>query len=236
MENISKNYLRMREKCVTYLDRIDILREQVYGRFVYLDCIEPYYSNKKNNPKPIGLEDFINTIVNYCTSFDETVSPKFMESMTEEDVVFAKAFLRCSFYFLKDNCPYDDYTFLGLNKIIKTAINNYSDENSNNPKANTFWNLYDKLPESRKDALPDDIKSAYAILFDDINNRYISLIADKLTYGTRYFMYDNDLDYFKNPYINGIVLDMIDETSSRLSRIYEGVKFHRSHNLGDDYE
>ena len=97
MENISKNYLRMREKCVTYLDRIDILREQVYGRFVYLDCIEPYYSNKKNNPKPIGLEDFINTIVNYCTSFDETVSPKFMESMTEEDVVFAKAL--CTYFY-----------------------------------------------------------------------------------------------------------------------------------------
>ena len=80
MTNIEK-YKALKDESKKYQDLIENLKNQVYGYNVYLTHIAvrgfPEFSFKDDSKELKVINEFVNKIIDYYKSFDESVSPVF---------------------------------------------------------------------------------------------------------------------------------------------------------------
>lgn len=231
MTNVEK-YKALKDESKKYQDLIENLKNQVYGYNVYLTHIAvrgfPEYSFKEDSKEFKVINAFVNKIIDYYKSFDESVSPVFSEKLTEKDAVTVKNMLYVIIGFLMSECRKEDYTFLGVIKLLKTFMGSSSKEYEHDKVKSVFYRIWQGMSEESKNKLPQALTDAFNGLYENFEYSYLSRIADGLWYCIRFYLYDNNLEYTGDPFMMMATNDLILEISERLSNIKENKKTHKS--------
>ena len=231
MTNVEK-YKALKDESKKYQDLIENLKNQVYGYNVYLTHIAvrgfPEYSFKEDSKEFKVINEFVNKIIDYYKSFDESVSPVFSEKLTEKDAVTVKNMLYVIIGFLMSECRKEDYTFLGVIKLLKTFMGSSSKEYEHDKAKSVFYRIWQGMSEESKNKLPKALTDAFNGLYENFEYSYLSRIADGLWYCIRFYLYDNNLEYTGDPFMMMATNDLILEISERLSNIKENKKTHKS--------
>ena len=231
MTNVEK-YKVLKDDSKKYEDLIENLKNQVYGYNVYLTHIAvrgfPEYSFKEESKEFKVINEFVNKIIDYYKSFDESVSPVFSMEFTEKDAVTIKNMLFVIIGFLMSECRKEDYTFLGVIKLLKTFMGSASKEYEHDKTKSVFYRIWEGMSEPSKNKLPEALTNAFNELYDDFEYSYLSRIADGLWYCIRFYLYDNNLEYTGDQFMMMATNDLILEISERLSTIKENKKPHKS--------
>lgn len=224
MSELDIKYNQMREECRTYKKQEERLRNYAYGYTISLDCVVPFRTDFFSTPEKnefLGIKSFAKQIMQYFKGFTGEVSDCFSVDYTDEDIKKAEELILLIVYFLQSECPQNDYTFLGIKKILETFLESANDSQNNNIENITFWKMLNKISPERIDAQPDEIKTAIKHFFENYNHNHISKIADGIFYSVRFFLYDMKMDYMNDPLMRMATLDMMREIEERLSNIYE---------------
>jgi hypothetical protein len=231
MTNVEK-YKVLKDESKKYQDLIENLKNQVYGYNVYLTHIAvrgfPEFSFKEESKEFKVINEFVNKIIDYYKSFDESVSPVFSRAFTEKDSVTIKNMLYVIIGFLMSECRKEDYTFLGVIKLLKTFMGSVSKDNIHDKTKSVFYRIWEGMSEKSKNNLPETLTNAFNDLYEDFDYNYLSEIADGLWYCIRFYLYDNNLEYTGDPFMMMATNDLILEISERLSTIKENKKPHKS--------
>lgn len=231
MTNIEK-YKALKDESKKYQDLIENLKNQVYGYNVYLTHIAvrgfPEYSFKEDSKEFKVINKFVDKIIGYYKSFDESVSPVFSREFTEKDSVTIKNILYVIIGFLMSECRKEDYTFLGVIKLLKTFMGSTSKENVHDKTKSVFYRIWKGMSDKSKKAMPDILNNAFNDLYENFDYNYLSEIADGLWYCIRFYLYDNNLEYTGDPFMMMATNDLILEISERLSNIQQNKKSHKS--------
>ena len=131
MTNVEK-YKSLVDESKKYQDLIENLKNQVFGYNVYLTHIAvrgfPAFSFKEDSKEFKVINKFVDDITEYYKSFDESVSYIFSQEFKEKDAITIKNMLYVIIGFLMSECRKEDYTFLGVVKLLKTFMGNISEE------------------------------------------------------------------------------------------------------------
>lgn len=230
MSETDELYKRMADACDEYYDKVDALRDQVYGYTTRLDIIVPFsrdlFSYKDNYS--IGADAFCETIVQYCQSFSGDTAKWFDEGINDSDAQYISDLSLCILYYLKTQCRSSDYTFLGFNKLIKSFLGTVEEERKTQKEASTFWHIYDMMSESAKADIPERVRNAFDRIYAHFNYDYAYRMAYCVRYAVRYFLYTHKCDYISDPLMQMATLDMIEEVCGRLNEIQKNRKPRRS--------
>ncbi len=231
MTNVEK-YRALKDESKKYQDLIENLKNQVYGYNVYLTHIAvrgfPEFSFKEESKEFKVINEFVNKIIDYYKSFDESVSPVFTREFKEKDAVTIKNMLYVIIGFLMSECRKEDYTFLGVVKLLKTFMGSTSKEYEYDKNKSVFYRIWEGMSEESKNKLPEVLTNAFNELYEDFEYSYLSKIADGLWYCIRFYLYDNNLEYTGDPFMMMATNDLILEISERLSNIQKNKKTHKS--------
>jgi len=173
------------------------------------------------------LETFIKQLIHYCKNFTIETGNCFEENWTPEDSKKAEAMIFCIFSYLKEECNRDDYTFYGIIKLLKTFINDCSEEHRYNEKNCIFWILYSDIEHKVRDSYHINIVKSYSYLFKEYDHYALKRIADALYYSVRFYLFEEKLDYTSDHIMMEITEDMLSEISVRLENIHINRKPHR---------
>lgn len=231
MTNVEK-YKVLIEDSKKYQDLIENLKNQVYGYNIYLTHIAvrgfPAHSFKDDSKEFKVINKFVNDITEYYKSFDESVSYAFSFEFTQKDEATIKNMLYVILGFLMSECRKEDYTFLGMVKLLKTFIGTVTEENENDKTKSVFYRIWEGMSERSKNELPEVLNNAFNELYEDFNYSYLKRVADGIWYCVRFYLYDNNLEYTGDPFMMMATNDLITEISERLSNIKENKKAHKS--------
>ena len=231
MTNIEK-YKALKDESKKYQDLIENLKNQVYGYNVYLTHLAvrgfPEFSFKEDSKELKVINEFVDKIISYYKSFDETVYYVFGREFTEKDALTIKNMLYVIIGFLMSECRKEDYTFLGVVKLLKTFIKTVPEEDVHDKTQSVFYRIWEGMSESSKNKLPETLTNAFNDLYEDFDYNYLSEIADGLWYCIRFYLYDNNLEYTGDPFMMMATNDLILEISERLSNIQQNKKSHKS--------
>ncbi len=231
MTNVEK-YRVLKDESKKYQDLIENLKNQVYGYNVYLTHLAvrgfPEFSFKEDSKELKVINEFVDKIISYYKSFDETVYYVFGREFTEKDALTIKSMLYVIIGFLMSECRKEDYTFLGVVKLLKTFIKSVPEEDMHDKTKSVFYRIWESMSELSKNKLPETLKNAFNDLYEDFDYNYLSEIADGLWYCIRFYLYDNNLEYTGDPFMMMATNDLILEISERLSNIKENKKVHKS--------
>lgn len=231
MTNVEK-YKNLVDESKKYQTLIENLKNQVFGYNVYLTHIavqgfvefsfnEEYKEYKKIN-------DFVDKIIGYYKSFDEGVSYVFEGEFTDKDEKTIRNMLYLIIGFLMCECRKEDYTFLGVVKLLKTFMGNISRDENNDKTKSVFYRIWQGMSEGSKKKLPEILTRAFEELYEDFDYSYLSKVADGVWHCIRFYLYDNNLEYTGDPFMMMATNDLILEISDRLSNIKENKKSHKS--------
>lgn len=215
MESINERYKQMSTTCRNYQEEITNLKNQVYGYNNYLDIVLPLripFPFCEDSKEQQTWNTFLDTIYEYYISFTDEHDSCFSFTKEHKDKQYIFDMLTCIFYYLKNYCDKEDYTFLGLTKLLKTFIDIKSDVRENS----ILWILYSDTQEERESSLPLDIGEALERIYENFNCSYASRIADCIWSCVRFFLYDKKLDYISDPIMYAITNELIDEIQNRL--------------------
>lgn len=231
MTELDEKYKKMADACEEYHEKLDALRDQVYGYTSSLDIVVPYYSNLFNSDsnrgrhrEAMGIVVFCDEITRYCKAFSIDTSVHFSDGINEGDERYIRDLILCVVYFLQNQCRRADYTFLGFNKIIKTFLGSVDDEKRYDKNSSTFWHMYDMIDEEDKPKIPEQINEAMSRLYENFDYQYAYRMAYCIRYASRYFLYCRKCDYMSDPVMYMSTIDMIQEISERLSTIHDNRK------------
>ena len=231
MTNIEK-YKVLKEESKKYQDLIENLKNQVYGYNVYLTHLAvrgfPEFSFKEDSKELKVINEFVDKIISYYKSFDETVYYVFGREFTEKEALTIKNMLYVIIGFLMSECRKEDYTFLGVIKLLKTFINSVPEEEAHDKTKSVFYRIWEGMSENSKNKLPENLTNAFSDLYEAFDYNYLSEIADGLWYCIRFYLYDNNLEYTGDQFMMMATNDLILEISERLSNIKENKKSHKS--------
>lgn len=223
MKEIDVRYKKLIQICDQYAEKERQLRYQIYGYYKSMDIIVPYnepYDNVSEKNTFIGFERFKNIITNYFDGFSEETGSCFTVIQSDIDKDYAKAMLGAIFYYIKEECNENDYTFMSIVKLLKTFLEPLEDVSEEiNKENNVFWILYTDIIDKVRKNYPLEIQENFHTLFQNYNERYACNIADCLYYALRFFLYDYKLDYTSDSIMMHIVSEMSDEISERLHNI-----------------
>ena len=226
MTELDEKYKKMADACEEYHEKIDALRDQVYGYTNSLDIIVPYYSslfpadtNKRRYREAMGIHAFCDKITQYCKEFSGDTSVHFSEGINDADEQYIRDLILCVFYFLQNQCRRSDYTFLGFNKILKSFLGSVDDENRYNRESSKFWHMYDMMDEEDRQKVPEQISDAMTRLYVKFDYHYAYRMAYCIRYASRYFLHDHKYDYMSDPLMYMATIDMIQEIQERLDTI-----------------
>ena len=224
MIRLDRKYKEMHRLCANYHDLIDKLRDQAYGYETSLDTVFPYdaeFCLEVVDKHSFGIDRFANELIFYCCNLSEEANDVFKTQTNEDDCKYIKALVLCIMFYLHSECNKSDYTYQGFLKILKSFLGHIEDlENAKELKTSVFWILYSDLGEKR-DNHPVFIKEAFGTLFDDFDYNYASLLAEKLQYCVRFFIFENKYDYIGDRLLNLAVTDLIKEITVRLRTIHQ---------------
>jgi hypothetical protein len=231
MTNVEK-YNILKDESKKYQDLIENLKNQVYGYNVYLTHIAvrgfPEFSFKEDSKEFKVINEFVDKIIGYYKSFDESISPVFSREFTEKDSITIKNMLYVIIGFLMSECRKEDYTFLGVIKLLKTFMGSVAQADIHDKNKSVFYRIWEGMSEKSKNNLPDKLTEAFNELYEAFDYNYLSEIADGLWYCIRFYLYDNNLEYTGDPFMMMATNDLILEISERLSNIKENKKSHKS--------
>lgn len=231
MTNIEK-YRNLVDESKKYQDLIENLKNQVFGYNVYLTHIAvrgfPAFSFKEDSKEFKVINKFVDDMTEYYKSFDESVSYIFSYEFTEKDAKTIKNMLYGIIGFLMGECRKEDYTFLGVVKLLKTFMGNVSEEYNDDKTCSVFYRIWEGMSEQSKKDMPDILNNAFNELYEDFDYNYLKRIADGLWHCIRFYLYDNNLEYTGDPFMMMATNDLILEISERLSNIKENKKTHKS--------
>ena len=231
MTNVEK-YRSLVDESKKYQDLIENLKNQVFGYNVYLTHLAvrgfPAFSFKEDSKEFKVINKFVDDIISYYKSFDESVSYIFSFEFTENDAKTIKNMLYVILGFLMSECRKEDYTFLGMVKLLKTFMGNISEEYNNDKTKSVFYRIWEGMSEQSKKDMPEILNNAFSELYEDFDYNYLKRIADGLWNCIRFYLYDNNLEYTGDPFMMMATNDLILEISERLSNIKENKKPHKS--------
>lgn len=231
MTNVEK-YNILKDDSKKYQDLIENLKNQVYGYNVYLTHIAvrgfPEFSFKEDSKEFKVINEFVDKIIGYYKSFDESISLVFSREFTEKDSITIKNMLYVIIGFLMGECRKEDYTFLGVIKLLKTFMGSVAQADIHDKNKSVFYRIWEGMSEKSKNNLPDKLTEAFNELYEAFDYNYLSEIADGLWYCIRFYLYDNNLEYTGDPFMMMATNDLILEISERLSNIKENKKSHKS--------
>ena len=226
MTELDEKYKKMADACEEYHEKLDALRDQVYGYTNSLDIIVPYYrslfltdTNRRRYREAMGIHTFCDKITQYCKEFSGDTSVHFSDGINDEDERYIRDLILCIFYFLQNQCRRSDYTFIGFNKILKSFLGSVDDENRYNRESSTFWHMYDMMDEEDKQKVPEQISDAMTRLYANFDYDYAYRLAYCIRYASRYFLHDHKYDYMSDPLMYMATIDMIQEIQERLDTI-----------------
>ena len=231
MTNVEK-YKSLVDESKKYQDLIENLKNQVFGYNVYLTHIAvrgfPAFSFKEDSKEFKVINKFVDDITEYYKSFDESVSYIFSQEFTEKDAITIKNMLYVIIGFLMSECRKEDYTFLGVIKLLKTFMGSVAQADIHDKSKSVFYRIWEGMSEKSKNNLPDKLTEAFNELYEAFDYNYLSEIADGLWHCIRFYLYDNNLEYTGDPFMMMATNDLILEMSERLSNIKENKKSHKS--------
>lgn len=231
MTNVEK-YRSLVDESKKYQDLIENLKNQVFGYNVYLTHLAvrgfPAFSFKEDSKEFKVINKFVDDIISYYKSFDESVSDLFSYEFTEKDAKTIKNMLYVIIGFLMSECRKEDYTFLGVVKLLKTFMGNVSEEYNNDKTCSVFYRIWEGMSEQSKKDMPEILNNAFNELYEDFDYNYLKRIADGLWNCIRFYLFDNNLEYTGDPFMMMATNDLILEISERLSNIKENKKTHKS--------
>ena len=231
MTNVEK-YGLLVDESKKYQDLIENLKNQVFGYNVYLTHLAvrgfPAFSFKEDSKEFKVINKFVDDIITYYKSFDESVSDLFSYEFTEKDAKTIKNMLYVIIGFLMSECRKEDYTFLGMVKLLKTFMGNISEEYNNDKTKSVFYRIWEGMSEQSKKDMPEILNNAFNELYEDFDYNYLKRIADGLWNCIRFYLFDNNLEYTGDPFMMMATNDLILEISERLSNIKENKKTHKS--------
>ena len=231
MTNVEK-YRSLVDESKKYQDLIENLKNQVFGYNVYLTHLAvrgfPAFSFKEDSKEFKVINKFVDDIISYYKSFDESVSDLFSYEFTEKDAKTIKNMLYVIIGFLMSECRKEDYTFLGVVKLLKTFMGNVSEKYNNDKTCSVFYRIWEGMSEQSKKDMPDILNNAFSELYEDFDYNYLKRIADGLWHCIRFYLFDNNLEYTGDPFMMMATNDLILEISERLSNIKENKKPHKS--------
>ena len=231
MTNVEK-YRCLVDESKKYQDLIENLKNQVFGYNVYLTHIAvrgfPAFSFKEDSKEFTVINKFVEDITGYYKSFDESVSYIFSFEFTEKDAKTIKNMLYVILGFLMSECRKEDYTFLGMVKLLKTFMGNIPEEYNNDKTKSVFYRIWEGMSEQSKKDMPEILNNAFNELYEDFDYNYLNRIADGLWNCIRFYLFDNNLEYTGDPFMMMATNDLILEISERLSNIKENKKPHKS--------
>ena len=215
MESLNERYKQMSATCKNYQEEITNLKNQVYGYNNYLDIVLPFrmpFPFCEDSKEQQTWNAFLDTIYGYYINFTDELDPCFGFTKEHMDKQYIFDMLTCIFYYLKNFCEKEDYTFLGLTKLLRTFIDNKTDVR----EKSILWILYSDAREESKSSLPIDIEKAFDRIYFEFDGSYASRIADCIWSCVRFFLYDKKLDYISDPIMYAITNELIDEIQNRL--------------------
>lgn len=228
MTRFDEKYKEMFRLCSNYHELIDKLRDQAYGYETSLDIILPFEAKFTLNPvtkKHIGINEFCNKMVFYCSNFTSEAQAAFKNPLDEEGYECLTNMLKAIIFYLHSSCNKDDYTFNGFKKILKSFLGEISDEDkAKDLQTCVFWIMYGDISDEIKKTHPEEIQEAFKRLFDNYNYNHLSDIADKAFCCIRFFLYENNYDYMNNKIMNIALSDLIKEITDRLRTINDNCK------------
>ena len=228
MTELDEKYKKMADACEEYHEKLDALRDQVYGYTNSLDMVVPYYSdlfnshtNRRRYREAIGVDAFCDEIVQYCKEFSGDTSVHFSDGINDDDEQYIRGLILCVIYYLQTQCNKEDYTFLGFNKIVKTFLGSVDDEKRYSKESSTFWHMYDMMDEAEKQKIPEQINDALSRVYEHFDYQYAYRMAYCIRYAARYFLYKYNYDYISDSLMYMATIDMIQEVQERLDAIYK---------------
>jgi hypothetical protein len=121
----------------------------------------PAFSFKEDSKEFKVINKFVDDITGYYKSFDESVSYIFSYEFSEKDVVTIKNMLYVIIGFLMSECRKEDYTFLGVVKLLKTFMGNISSEYNNDKTKSVFYRIWEGMSEESKKDMPDILNNSF---------------------------------------------------------------------------
>lgn len=227
MTSYDLKYSKMSQGCKRYQDSIERLKNLVYGYNISLDYVIPYvapFNLSFSSQESIGVPAFIDSIIDIRKNLTVETADCFDAPPSDEEIQHIYDMLICTLFFLQSECNEDDYTFLGLIKIMKTFLGEISTQEVSNKRHSTFWIMYDDISSDKKKCHPEIVQAAFERLYYNFNYNELSRIADKIWYCIRFFLYDDRIDFISDHLMLLMTLDMISETEKRLLNIYENRK------------
>ncbi|MBO7178856.1 MAG: hypothetical protein J6V78_00815 [Clostridia bacterium] len=231
MTNVEK-YRAMVDESKKYSTLIENLKNQVYGYNVYLTHIAvqgfPEFSFKETSKEYKVINDFVDKIINYYKTFDENISDIFSYPFEEKDAKTIKNMLYVILGFLMSECRKEDYTFLGVVKLLKTFMGNVPKEYNNDKAKSVFYRIWTGMSERSKNNMPPVLTEAFDNLYEDFDYNYLKRIADGIWNCIRFYLYDNNLEYTGDSFMMTATNDLILEISERLFNIQQNKRPHKS--------
>ena len=198
MTNVEK-YRCLVDESKKYQDLIENLKNQVFGYNVYLTHIAvrgfPAFSFKEDSKEFKVINKFVDDITGYYKSFDESVAYIFSYEFTEKDAKTIKNMLYVILGFLMSECRKEDYTFLGMVKLLKTFMGNVSEEYNNDKTKSVFYRIWEGMSEQSKKDMPEILHNAFNELYEDFDYNYLKRIADGLWNCIRFYLLYYQEDY-----------------------------------------
>ena len=226
MTELDEKYKKMADACEEYHEKIDALRDQVYGYTHSLDIVVPYYSNlfnadnsRRRYREAMGIHAFCDEITHCCKEFSEETSVHFADGINDDDERYIRDLILCIIYYLQNQCRRADYTFLGFNKILKSFLGSVDDEKRYTKEASTFWHMYDMMDDEDKQKVPEQINEAMSRLYENFDYQYAYRMAYCIRYASRFFLHDHKYDYMSDSLMYMATIDMIQEIEERLDAI-----------------
>jgi hypothetical protein len=188
----------------------------------------PEFSFKETSKEYKVINEFTDKIIDYYKSFDESVSYVFSYSFEEKDAKTIKNMLYVIIGFLMSECRKEDYTFLGIIKLLKTFMDNVPEKYNNDELKSVFYRIWTGMSERSKNNMPEILNNSFNELYEDYDHDYLKRMADGIWYSIRFYLYDNNLEYTGDPLMMMATSDLIQEISERLSDIQQNRKPHKS--------
>lgn len=222
MKNHKEEFENMKEHTDDFLQQLDILKNSVYGYRMSLQLILP-----KDKPQVLDdinaieykkFNNFLNEIVRYYQQiYDED---------GKETLKYVKELLIAIFTYLMINCNSDDYTMLGVQKILSTYINDPFED----IKDCIFFIMYQN--EKNEGNYPKRSKKAFAFIFghvfdeEDKEKNYfkISTIVENTRWILRYYLHLYKFDFLSDSIMMEATEELLEEISERLFNIYSNLR------------
>lgn len=224
----------MIDVCEEYVKVIEGLKNQVYGYNVYLTHVAPFEKQEivfeEDSDSLKSIDAFAGKICEYFKEFNNKVSNVSLSEFTKKDEECITSLIYLIIGFLVKNCKKNDYTFLGMIKILKTFLVRRSEEESKDKTLSTFYRMHGYKDFEQVESFPPILKTAFENVFDDYDGNYMYKIADGMWSCIRFYLYDNVLDYTSDKLMMMATSDMLLEISERLNNIQDNRK-PRKHRL-----